>query len=93
MQKDPIMSEQKHYPYEEEAQLFTDILGFFTDKLPHAIDDTAEHLDEAAVSSELFRNLSLCSDEDLASMGIHRDDLAKVAAAASGIFVVANNRK
>ena len=83
----------KHIPYEQEAQLFTDILTFFTEKLPHAVDDTAEHLEEAALSSELFRNLSLCSDEDLASMGIHRDDLSKVAAAASGIFVVANNRK
>ncbi|MDH3241817.1 MAG: hypothetical protein OEO83_14250 [Alphaproteobacteria bacterium] len=86
------MSEQKHIPFEEEARLFTDILAFFTDKLPHAVGDTVEHLDEAALSSELFRNLSLCSDEDLASMGIHRDDLPKVAAAASGLFVVANNR-
>lgn len=87
------MSEQKHLPFEEEAQLFTDILAFFTDKLPHAVSDTADHLEEAAVSSELFRNLSLCTDEELASMGIHRDDLPKVAAAASGLFVVANNRK
>ena len=87
------MSEEKHLPYEAEARLFTDILNFFTDKLPHAVGDTAEHLDEAAVSSELFRNLSLCSDEDLASMGIHRDDLPKVAAAATGLFVVASNRK
>ncbi len=87
------MNEQKHIPYEQEAQLFTDILAFFTDKLPHAVGDTAEHLEEAALSSELFENLTLCSDEELGSMGIHREDLAKVAAAASGIFVVANNRK
>lgn len=86
------MSEQKHLPFEEEAQLFTDILAFFTHKLPHAVGDTAEHLDEAALSSELFRNLSLCTDEELSAVGIHRDDIPKVAAAASGLFAVANNR-
>lgn len=87
------MSEQKHLPLEQEARLFTDIIQFFTEKLPHAFGETVEHLDEAAVSSELFRNLSLCSDEELAKMGIHRDDLSKVAAAATGLFVVANDQK
>lgn len=87
------MSEQKHLPLEQEAQLFTDIIQFFTSKLPHAFSETVEHLDEAAVSSELFRNLSTCTDEELAKMGIHRDDLSKVAAAATGLFVVANDQK
>ena len=87
------MAEQSHLPFEEEAQLFTDIITFFTDRLPHAVGETVEHLDEAALSTELFENLSLCSDEDLAGMGIHRDELSKVAAAASGIFAVANNRR
>jgi hypothetical protein len=62
-------------------------------KLPHAVGDAAELLDEAALSMELFENLSTCTDKELAAMGIHRDDLSKVAAAASGLFVVANNRK
>jgi hypothetical protein len=87
------MSEQKNLPFEEEAQLFTDIIAFFTEKLPHAVEDTVEHIDEAALSRELFENLSACTDEELASMGIHRDELSKVAAAASGLFVAANNRR
>ncbi|HSR55011.1 MAG TPA: DUF1127 domain-containing protein [Alphaproteobacteria bacterium] len=86
------MSEQRHIPYEAEAQLFTDILQFFSEKLPHAVGDTVEHIDEAALSSELFRNLSLCSDEELADMGIHRDDIPKVSAAATGLFIIANSR-
>jgi hypothetical protein len=88
-----IMSEQKHLPYEEEARLFSDILAFFIDRMPHAVGDTMDHLDEAALSSELFRNLSLCTDEELAARGIHRDDVSKVAAAASGLFAVVNNRQ
>ncbi len=86
------MSDRPQNPYEAEAQLFSDIIEFFTSKLPHAIGDTAEHLDEAALSEELFESLSTKTDEELEGMGIHRDDLSKVAAAASGLFVVANNR-
>ena len=87
------MSDQKHLPYEEEAKLFSDIIDFFTTQLPHSVGDTIEHIDEAAISTELFLNLSLCTDEELAQRGIHRDDISKVAAAASGLFVVANNQK
>jgi hypothetical protein len=87
------MTDPSHLPYAEEAKLYTDIIQFFTEKLPHAVGDAAELLDEAALSMELFENLSTCTDEELAAMGIHRDDLSKVAAAASGLFVVANNRK
>ena len=87
------MNDPTHLPYEEEAKLFTDIIQFFTDKLPHAVGDAAEILDEAALSMELFENLSTCTDEELATMGVHRDDLSKVAAAASGLFVIANNRQ
>ena len=83
------MSDQKHLPFEEEAKLFTDIMRFFSDRLPHAIGDTANHLDEAALSTELFESLSLCSDDELAEQGINRDDIPKVAAAASGLLAVA----
>jgi hypothetical protein len=76
------MTEQQHLPYEEEAQLFTDIVNFFTDRLPHAIGETAELLDEAALSKELFEVLSTETDDELAG-----------SAAASGLFVVANNRR
>ena len=86
------MSEQKHFPYEEEAKLFADIIRFFSDRLPHAISDTADHLDEAALSTELFESLSLCSDDELAEQGINRDDLSKVAVAASGLLAVAKRR-
>ena len=87
------MTDPSHLPYEEEAKLFTDIIQFFTDRLPHALGDTVEHLDEAALSRELFETLSTQTDEELASLGISRDELSKVAAAASGLFVVANNRQ
>ncbi|MDX1483546.1 MAG: hypothetical protein R3229_03595 [Alphaproteobacteria bacterium] len=87
------MSTQDHLPYEEEARLFTDIIEFFTERLPHAIGETAEHLDEAALSMELFQTLSTKDDAELKEIGITRDELSKVAAAASGLFVVANNRR
>jgi hypothetical protein len=87
------MTDPSHLPYEEEAKLFTDIIQFFTDRLPHAIGDTTDHLSEAALSMELFEALSAQTDEDLAKMGISRDELSKVAAAASGLFIVANNRQ
>lgn len=87
------MVDPSQLPYADEAELYTDIIEFFTEKLPHAVGDAAELLDEAALSKELFENLSTCTDEDLAKMGIHRDDISKVAAAAAGLFVVANNRK
>lgn len=87
------MADQSHLPFEQEAKLFTDIIEFFTDRLPHAIGESVEHLDEAALSRELFENLSARTDEELAQMGIHRDELSKVAAAASGLFLVANNRE
>jgi hypothetical protein len=61
--------------------------------VPHAVGESIEHLDEAAISTELFLNLSLCTDEELAERGIHRDDISKVAAAASGLFAVANRNK
>lgn len=87
------MADQTHLPFEEEAKLITDIIEFFTDRLPHAVGDSVEHLDEAALSTELFNYLSNRTDEELAGMGLHRDDISKVAAAASGLFAVANNRK
>ena len=85
------MAIQSHLPFDEEAQLFTDIMEFFTDRLPHAVRKTVEHLDEAALSRELFDTLSTRTDEELAGMGISRGTLSKVAAAASGLFVVANS--
>jgi hypothetical protein len=87
------MTDPSHLPYAEEAKLYTEILDFFTERLPHAFGDTAEHLDEAALAMELFEVLSAETDEELAGLGITRDELSKVAAAASGLFVVANNRK
>ena len=87
------MADQNQLPYEQEARLFSDIVEFFTDRLPHAIGQTGELLDEAALSNELFVELSTRTDEDLARSGIGRDELSRVAAAASGLFLVANNRK
>ena len=87
------MTEQSHFPYQEEAKLITDIIHFFTDRLPHAVGETAEHLDEAVLSTELFRELSTRTAEELAGLEISRDELPKVAAAASGLIVVANDRK
>ncbi len=87
------MANQTHIPYEEEAQFFTDIIKFFSTRLPHAISDTVDHLDEAALSTELFQELSTRTDEELSGMGIARDELSKVAAAASGLLAVANERR
>ena len=87
------MLDQKHLPYEEEAKLVSDIIRFFTGKLPHAVGDAIDHVDEAALSTRLFENLSLCSDDELAGRGIRRDDISKVAAAASGLLVAANRRR
>ena len=80
----------RHFPYEEEARVLTDVLDFFIHKLPHAIEETAEHIDEAELARELFDQLSDLSDEELAKRGLHREDIAKAASAAAGLFRVAH---
>jgi hypothetical protein len=87
------MTDPDQLPYADEAKLYTEIIEFFTERLPHAVGDTAEHLDEAALSMELFETLANETDEELAGLGITRDEISKVAAAASGLFAVANNRQ
>jgi hypothetical protein len=88
-----IMTDPNQLPYAEEAKLYTEIIDFFTERLPHVVGDTAEHLDEAALTKELFEVLSTETDEELAGLGISREEISKVAAAASGLFVIANNRQ
>lgn len=80
----------KHLPYEEEARMLSEVVDFFIHRLPHAIEDTAEHLDEAALSSALFGRLSQMTDDDLAEMGLHRDDIPSVAANMAGLFNIAH---
>ncbi|MFM2129623.1 MAG: hypothetical protein RL477_1169 [Pseudomonadota bacterium] len=80
----------KHFPYEEEARVLTDVLDFFVHKLPHAIEETAEHIDEAELARELFDQLSDLSDEELAKRGLHREDIARAASAAAGLFRIAH---
>lgn len=80
----------RHLPYEEEAQLMTDVLEFFVHKLPHAIEEAAEQLDEATLANTLFEQLSELGDEELAKLGLHREDIAKAASAAAGLFGVAH---
>jgi hypothetical protein len=87
------MTNPNHIPYAEEAQFFADIMKFFGTRLPHAISYTIEHLDEALLSRDLFQELSAQSDEELSEMGIARDELSKVAVAASGLLGVANKRR
>ncbi len=41
----------EHIPYQEEAQLMLDVVNFFIHKLPHALEMTAQHFDEAALAS------------------------------------------
>ena len=85
------MADQNHLPYQEEAKFLGNIIQFFTDRLPHAVGETADHLDAATLSKELFEDLSARSDEELAALGVGRDELSKVAAAASGLLVGTKN--
>ena len=87
------MSDINHLPYEEEAKLMTDIINFFTERLPHATGDALELLDEAALGAELFENLSARTTAVLAELGIERDDLSRVSAAAAGLFIIAHKNK
>ena len=86
----------KHLPYEEEARMLSDVIEFFIHRLPHAVGETVNHLDEAALSTELMHRLEVMSDEDLAGMGLHRDDIPRISASLAGLFKVAhkaaNNR-
>lgn len=84
------MANQTHLPFEEEAKLLGAVVRFFTARLPHAVGETVEHFDAATLSKELFEDLSARGDEELAGLGIGRDELSKVAAA-SGLLVGANN--
>ncbi|MQA66000.1 MAG: hypothetical protein GEU76_08885 [Alphaproteobacteria bacterium] len=84
-----MVDKPRHIPYEEEAQLMLDVVNFFVQKLPHAIESTAQHFDEAALASTLFGRLSQMTDDELAERGLHRDDISKAAAAAAHLFGVA----
>jgi hypothetical protein len=79
-----MVDKPRHIPYEEEAQLMLDVVNFFVQKLPHAIESTAQHFDEAALASTLFGRLSQMTER-----GLHRDDISKAAAAAAHLFGVA----
>lgn len=79
-----------HYPYEEEAQLMLDVINFFIHKLPHALEETAQHLDEAELAHELVDQLEQLSDDELAKRGLHRDDIVPAASAAAGLFKIAH---
>lgn len=80
----------EHLPYEEEAKFLSDVIGFFIHRLPHAIGETMDHLDEAALSTELMHRLEVMTDDDLKEMGVHRDDLAKISSSLAGLFKVAH---
>jgi hypothetical protein len=82
----------EHIPYQEEAQLMLDVVNFFIHKLPHGLEMTAQHFDEAALASTFSNRIEDLSDGQLAALGVHRDDIPVVAAAA-GLFRVANNAK
>jgi hypothetical protein len=68
-----------------------DVVNFFIHTLPHALEDTAKHLDEAALASTFSNRMEDLSDGQLTELGVHRDDIPVVAAAAAGLFRVANN--
>ncbi len=85
------MANQTPLPFEEEAKLLGAVVQFFTARLPHAVCETVEHFDAATLSKELFEDLSARGDEELAELGIGRDELSRVAAAASGLLAGANN--
>ena len=63
----------EHLPYEEEARMLSDVIEFFIHRLPHAIGATVDHIDEAALSTELMHRLEVMSDDDLKGMGLHRE--------------------
>ena len=88
---------KRHLPYEEDAQIFTNVLMFFVEKLPHAmgvafhdLKEMAEELDEAELSSELFNRMSSMTEEQLEALGLHREDIAKVSAHSAGLLRVAH---
>ena len=85
-----MIDKPRHIPYEEEAQLMLDVVNFFIKKLPHALEETAQHFDEAAMANTLVNRLSQMTDADLAECGLHRDDIPKTAAAAAHLFGVAH---
>lgn len=80
----------KHIPYEEEAQLMLDVVNFFIHKLPHALEFTAQRFDEAALAHAFTDRLENLSDGQLTELGVHRDDIPDVAAAAAGLFRTAH---
>ena len=80
----------EHLPYEEEARMLSDVIEFFIHRLPHAIGATVDHIDEAALSTELMHRLEVMSDDDLKGMGLHRSDISKISASLAGLFKVAH---
>ena len=68
-----------------------DVVNFFVQKLPHALEMTAEHFDEAGLANTLTERMENMSDGQL--VGVHRDDIPVVASAAAGLFRIANNAK
>lgn len=81
----------RHIPYEEEAQLMTDVVNFFIKKLPHALEMTAQHFGEAALSNAMVEQMEAMSDGQLSEIGVKRDGIPKLAASAAHIFKFANN--
>ena len=87
------MADPKHLPYEEEAHVITDIMNFIFEKLPHSIEESIEHVDEARLASRLVEDLESKTDDELAALKIKRDDIAKIAGHAAGLFHIANQEK
>ena len=81
------MTVPTNYPYKEEAQLFIKMAQIFFVRLPQVIGNAAECLTKAALSTEIFKKLSIRSNEELRKLGIARSELPRVAAATSGLFL------
>lgn len=86
----------KHLPYEEEVKLMGEVIDFFIHRLPHATGETIEHISQANLANELVQRLEQMSNDDLAALGLHRDDIPEMAASLAGLFKIAhkasNNR-
>ncbi len=71
----------RHFPYEEEAKILTDIFGLFAEKLPHLVQHIIDDIDEGLMSRDLYEQLSALSDETLKQAGLERADIPKLVAA------------
>lgn len=80
----------KHLPYEEEVELMSEVIDFFIHRLPHATGETIEHISQANLANDLVKRLEQMTDDDLADLGLHRDDIPEMAANLAGLFKIAH---